>query len=84
MCDLYISEFLYLGPEVRRRQARDRYIASLWENIEMPPARVSESKPTIISVLCKIISSVMILVPLIDRGTRKGHLRSYDVINRFL
>ena len=32
----------------------------------------------------RFISSEMILVPLIDRGTGKGHLRSCDVINRFV
>ena len=39
----------------------------------------------ILSVLWKIISSVMILVPLIDRNriTGKGYLRSYDIISCF-
>ena len=44
---------------------------------------MSQNHP-ILSLLWKIISSVMILVPLIDRDTGKSHLRSCDVINRFL
>ena len=46
MCSFYISEFVYLWPEVRSEQSSDLYITSLWENNEMRPASSKRIKTT--------------------------------------
>ena len=82
MCNLYISELVYLWPEVRSESwplyCKDMGIYSNVSCFE----QTSQSHP-IISWFCQIISPVTSQVSFTDRCTGKSHLRSCEVINRF-
>ena len=83
MHNLYISELVYLWPEVRPDSWSLHYkpIGKYWN----APCfdETSRSHP-ILSWLWRIISSVMIQVSFTDRHTGKGHLRSCEVISSLL
>ena len=79
----YISEFVYLWPEVRSDSWSLHYkpMGKYWNAPFFE--EMSQNHP-ILSGLWRMISSVMIQVSFIDMDTGKGHLRSCEVISSLL